>query len=345
VLVVPLGGELNPGPAWRLVGAIIELLTPAKVEAEEPGAAESGFYGCSEAACRVRAQLRQLAGTRLAIAVLGETGVGKDVAARALHMLSGRRGEFVPVNIAAIPGTLLEAELFGSVKGAFTGADKARRGLVAAADRGTLFLDEIGDLDLPLQVKLLRFLETREVRPVGSDRVSTVDVRIVCATHEDLEQLVSAGRFRRDLFYRIANASVVIPPLRERRADIELLRDLFVREAVARDELRPARWSRSAEAMLLRYHWPGNARQLRHIVIGALVRADGGVIHAGDLQLPGEGQASTGTWEVETATFRRRLLESALRRNGGNRTAAARQLGISRQTLLYHMRKLGVGRD
>jgi len=275
--------------------------------------------------------------------VRGETGVGKDVAARAVHRLSGRRGRLVAVNIAEIPSALLEAELFGAVPGAYTGAAScARKGLATSANHGTLFIDEIGDLDLRLQVKLLRFLDSREVRPVGSDRAQVVDVRIVSATHQDLEGLVAEGRFRQDLYYRIRGYTVNVPPLRERRQDILELRDHLAREAVVRDELQPARWSREADSILRAHRWPGNGRELKNVVKAALLGARGGVVQPHHLGLEASPQPALGTWAEALARCRRELIEAALLRHGGNRTAAARELKISRQTLLHHLHKLGI---
>jgi DNA-binding NtrC family response regulator len=290
----------------------------------------------------VRRQLCELGPVHLSVLLLGETGVGKEVAATALHRLSGRSGSLIAVNVAAIPTGLLEAELFGSVKGAFTGADRSRRGLVMAADGGTLFLDEIGDLDPPLQVKLLRFLESQEVRPVGSTEGKKVDVRIVAATHRDLERRMREGMFRPDLYYRVAGLPVTIPPLRERREDVGILTRLFEAEALARYGLESRRWSSEARETLRRYDWPGNVRELRQTVEVALVRARGGVVLPEHLPIVVDDDLAAGTWSEAQREFRRRFLTQALRRNQGNRSATARELGISRQALLYHLRNLGL---
>jgi sigma-54-dependent transcriptional regulator len=346
IAVVPLGGEAHEGPTWRLLTGILELFAPAGSPPSDPEVEETGFWGISVAARAVRRELRELGPTHLPILLVGETGVGKEVAAKALHRLSRRDGAFVPVNVAAIPASLLEAELFGSVKGAFTGADRSRRGLVVAADRGTLFLDEVGDLDPPLQVKLLRFLEGQEVRAVGSSQSRQVDVRIVSATHRNLDQRVREGGFRQDLYYRIAAPPLAIPPLRERREDIGLLKDRFESEAVTRHGLAACTWSGEAETMLRRYHWPGNARELRQAVEVALVRAAGGVVRAEHLPISAPERGPVGRWDEAQVEFRRRFLVAALERNNGNRSATARELGISRQTLLYHIRNLGIpGRE
>jgi sigma-54-dependent transcriptional regulator len=214
--------------------------------------------------------------------------------------------------------------------------------LVAAAEGGTLFLDEIGDLDPPIQVKLLRFLESQEIRPVGSDRTRKVDVRIVSATHRDLKRRVRDGVFRHDLYYRLGGTTILIPPLRERPGDLADLRDHFERLAVLRHGLKPARWSNEAIDALGRYRWPGNVRELRHVIDVALVRAAGGPVGLEHLQISSDVDPTANTWEAAQFEFRSRFLEAALHRHGGNRSATARELGISRQALLYHLRNLGL---
>jgi DNA-binding NtrC family response regulator len=306
---------------------------------------ETGFLGVSEAAKSLRRELLELGPSHLPVLLVGETGVGKEVAARALHRISGRPGALITVNVAAIPDTLLEAELFGSVRGAFTGADRSRRGLAMAADGGTLFLDEVGDLDPNLQVKLLRFLESGEVRAVGSSEAHVVDVRIVSATHSDLGRRMREGDFRRDLYFRIAAPEVAVAPLRGRREDIALLRDHFEREAIARHGLVKPAWSPEAEAALQGYDWPGNVRELRQVVEVAMVRAAGSVVRCDHLPISTPEPVPRGTWEEAQREFRRRFLRAALERHHGNRSATARELGISRQALLYHLRSLGLNRE
>jgi transcriptional regulator with PAS, ATPase and Fis domain len=248
--------------------------------------------------------------------------------------------------MASLPRELAEAELFGAVKGAFTGADRTRRGLIVSAEGGTLFLDEIGELELRLQAKLLRFLETGEVRPLGSESLRAVDVRVVAATNRDLAAAQREGAFRPDLFYRIASAVVRIPPLRERAGDIPLLTAWFTREVAMRTGTT-AKWGNDALRALERHSWPGNVRELRNVVEVALLRAGGGTVRVEHLGLEGsvaggEENGPLPTYEQAIRSFRRRLIERALQRNGGNRSAAARELGISRQTLLYHIRSLGI---
>jgi len=340
--LVPLGGEPATEAGWRLFGDLVHMLGPSPAAESDPDVAETGFHGISAAAVRLRSELKQAARSSLPVVLLGETGAGKGVAAAALHRLSGRRGRMESVNMPGLPGSLIENELFGCERGAFTGAERPRRGTVRTAEGGTLFLDEIGDLDLPLQVKLLRFLESYEVRPVGSDQVFHVDVRIVAATHRDLERLVDEGRFRKDLYYRLASMRIHVPPLRERREDIPILRQLFERQIIDKDQLEPVRWTREAEQALAAYDWPGNVRELYHLVSSTVVRRSGGTVRAEDLDIRSSVQHAQGTWEQAMTEFKRQFLAEALARNGGNRSATARQLEISRQALLYYIKLLGL---
>lgn len=341
--LTPLGVVDSSDPVWDLVADVVELARPMD-RGEPTGGAESEVRidGVSEAAQALRAEICRAATPGFPVLVLGETGAGKELVTREIHRLSGRTGRLVPVNIAAVPSQLIEAELFGSVKGAFTGATRARRGLVAAAEGGTLFLDEVGDLDVSLQVKLLRFLESGEVRAVGADRSRCVDVRVICATHRNLQRMVREGRFREDLYYRIAVIPVEVPPLRQRREDIPVLRTIFERELAARHAVRSGGWTAAADRQLMRHSWPGNVRELRHTVQVALARAGGDPIRPQHLPFAVDDAVSEGTWEQRLAEFRRRLLREVLGRHHGNRSAAARELGISRQALLYQINKLGL---
>jgi two-component system NtrC family response regulator len=304
--------------------------------------AEPRIVGRSRQANELRRFVRIFGPTDLTVLVQGETGVGKEVVALALHRRSGRSGRFVPVNVSAIPSELLEAELFGSVRGAFTGASRSRPGLVRAADGGTLFLDEVGDLAPPLQAKILRFLESREIRAVGSMSFARVDVRVLSATHRDLTSGVGDGWFRSDLYYRLASAAVEVPPLRRRIEDVELFRRHFEDEVRRRLDLPACEWAPSAVRALARHHWPGNVRELRHVVEVAVVKAAGGCVTDDMLGLGSGCAARPGRWNDAVHDFRRSFLRAALRRNEGNRTATARELGISRQTLHYHIRNLGL---
>ncbi len=332
---------------WRLLAAVFGLIAPARWNSTNSSAEGTlGIVGESLAVEALRENIRRAAPSQLTVLVSGETGVGKELVAGAIHRCSARVGAFKALNVAAVPDTLFEAELFGVVKGAFTGANHDRLGFAEAADGGTLFLDEIGDLALPLQVKLLRFLDSGEVRRLGSEHCRHVDVRVVAATNRDLGSMVKAGGFREDLFFRITCVTIAVPPLRDRGDDILLLRDFLADDAVQNGGLKPARWSTEADA-LLRYHsWPGNVRELRQVVGGALLRAGGDLITTGHLPESMAGAAQSPPpvrrWDAAHQELRVELIRSALERSGGNRAAAARELGISRQTLLYHIRLLGL---
>jgi len=341
--VVPLGGEPSSEAGWQLLICLIDMVMPSRPgDDAQASEEETGFYGVSEAACQVRDKLCQYAPTPMAVHLFGETGVGKEIAAAALHRLSGRQGRYVALNVAGISRDLIEVELFGSVKGAYTGAVADKKGMITSAHKGTLFLDEIGDLELPLQVKLLRFLESQEVRPVGSERTHQVDVRIITATHHDLQQLVANGTFREDLYFRVMHSRIVIPPLRQRRDDISVLLPLLEREICAKMRLPHATWSSEAQELLRQYHWPGNVRELRNKVEGAMVRVRGGVVLAEHLEIDSAPRQARRTWDKELHHFKRKLIQQTLEEHGGNRSAAARALGLSRPNLLYHMRTLGL---
>jgi two-component system response regulator AtoC len=286
------------------------------------------------------------------VLLTGESGTGKEVLARALHAQSPRRHEaFVAVNCGAIPENLLESELFGHSKGAFTGADRARRGLFVEANGGTLFLDEIGELPAPLQVKILRALQEEEIRPLGASKPQQVDVRVVAATSRDLEADVESGRFREDLFYRLNVVRIEVPPLRERREDIPLLVDHFLMRF--RDLLgKPVRGiAEDALERLILYPWPGNARELENVIERAVILADAERVGLRELPdgiatpKPGDS-AAEGDLSLRRArrALEVQLIERALRATNGNRTHAARRLEISHRALLYKIKEYGITR-
>jgi two-component system response regulator AtoC len=294
------------------------------------------------------------------VLVTGESGTGKELVARFVHERSPRdAGPFVAVNCGAIPESLLESELFGHARGAFTGATSERRGLFEEASGGTLFLDEIGELPVALQVKLLRALQEGEVRPVGENASRAVDVRVVAATSRELERDVAEGRFRSDLYYRVNVVRLHLPPLRARREDVpELVRHFVARDArrlgLAVQGVTPA-----AMRLLMEYPWPGNVRELENVTERALVLAEGDRIDVGDLPpfvrdptaAPGlDGvERPPGAEDVDlsvkrrTEALERELIRSALERTGGNRTRAARLLDLSHRALLYKIREYGLG--
>jgi Nif-specific regulatory protein len=293
------------------------------------------LIGASEQIGQVRREVERFGATELPVFLTGESGVGKELVARALHQASPRSAaSFVAINCAAMPDTLLESELFGHVRGAFTGADKARRGKLQLADHGTLFLDEVVDLSPAAQAKLLRVLEDGEVTPVGAESSLRVDVRIVSASHKDLRDAVAKGSFRQDLYYRIAGAEIAIPPLRARGGDVRLLADTFI----ARNRAKrpgPSTLSAGAAAALAAYPWPGNVRELRHAIDRACAIASGELIEEADLALRTSGlPMATGGTLVERFTAldatERALVEEAMKQAGGNVSEAARLLGITR---------------
>ncbi len=303
----------------------------------------------------VQAEAQMRDGDGPAVLVLGETGTGKEVVARALHFNGPRRDKpFVELNCAALPAQLLESELFGHERGAFTDARERKLGMVETAEGGTLFLDEIGDMDIALQAKLLKLLEEKTVRRIGSLREQRVDVRIVAATHRPLEALVREGRFRADLYFRLSVVQLRLPPLRDRGADILLLARHFVRHHAARYGKPAPALDKSAEGVLLEYSWPGNVRELRNMIEQAVLLNTSGVITSQQLMLSHLGTTPPASPErAEAAVHRpaaeltlpemeRQLLIHALQVADGNVTRAARELGISRDTLRYRIEKYGL---
>ncbi|SFP37417.1 sigma-54 dependent transcriptional regulator [Geopseudomonas sagittaria] len=281
----------------------------------------------------------------VSVLVTGETGTGKELVARAIHDCGLRRSRpFIVQNCASLPENLLESELFGYRKGAFTGADRDRPGLFDAADGGTLFLDEIGDMPLALQAKLLRVLQEGEVRPLGSTETHRVDVRIIAATHRHLRTQVEAGRFREDLFYRLSHFPIELPPLRERDSDVLRLARHFAANACAFLQRDPCRWSDAAQERLASYDFPGNVRELKSIVERAVLLCEGGELLPEHLNLRHDDNAADSTLSLRERLDRveRNLLLDCLRKNRGNQTHAARELGLPRRTLLYRMDKLNI---
>jgi transcriptional regulator with PAS, ATPase and Fis domain len=283
------------------------------------------------------------------VLVRGETGTGKELVARAIHDQSSRSGEsFVKVHCAALPETLLESELFGYEKGAFTGATRQKPGRLELADGGTLFLDEIGDISPATQVKLLRVLQDREFERVGGTSTLTADVRFIAATHRDLDQMVGEGEFREDLFYRLNVLPIWTPPLRERPGDVAELSRFFCGQ-FAEQAGRDIRLADDAVEALEGWKWPGNVRELQNFVERLVVMSDGDVIEASDVSREfarGPSKSGTpagaGTLEEEVRRTQERTIRDALKRCGNNRTRAARVLGISRRTLYNKLDELGI---
>ena len=312
------------------------------------------IVGRSHAMRQVFELIDKVAPSRSNILVTGESGTGKELVARAIHERSTRsEAPFLAVNCGAIPANLLESELFGHVRGSFTGADKDRAGLFREAEGGTLLLDEVGELDQTLQVKLLRVLQERKVRPVGSDHEIPVDVRVIAATNRDLADLVKEGRFREDLYYRLNVIRIHVPPLRERREDIPLLVDHFCRKYAQESGKQVLGFSPEAMKKLVEHGFPGNVRELENLVERAVILASGDWIQPEDvvgLERPNEetgpslDQLRERGWTLDDAlaSVESRIIRQALRAAGGNRTEAAKLLGISFRSLRYRLDKLGI---
>ncbi len=285
---------------------------------------------------RVARTIERVANTNVSVMLLGASGTGKELLARGLHEASDRRGgAFVAINCAAIPENLLESELFGHEKGAFTGAVKTTEGKIELANGGTLFLDEVGDIPLQLQVKLLRFLQERVIERIGSRKSIAVDTRIVCATHQDLEAMIADGRFREDLFYRLAEIVVKIPSLAERPGDATLLAKVFLAQFAREMNPQVKGFSADALAAIDSWPWPGNVRELENRVKRAVIMSDDKLVGAADLDLAVLDQEQCQALNLKTAreVSDRKLIRHALARSEGNISSTAKLLGISRPTL------------
>ena len=293
---------------------------------------------------KVSAMVERVAPTDVSVLLLGASGTGKEVLARGIHTASTRcNGPFVAINCGAIPENLLEAELFGYERGAFTGAVKTTEGKIELAQGGTLFLDEVGDIPLPLQVKLLRFIQERVIERVGGRKSFEVDTRIVCATHRNLKKMIADGAFRDDLYYRIAEVTISIPPLREREGDAALLANHFLRRYTAdRPGSAQLRFGPGALAAINLHSWPGNVRELENRVKRAVIMADGASITAADLDLADSPDAVLQTLRESRMSSDRRAITAALTAASGSISQAARLLGISRPTLYDMIRELNI---
>jgi two-component system, NtrC family, response regulator HydG len=330
------------------------------------------IVGASPRMQRIFRLVAKVAPTDSSVLLLGESGTGKELIARSIHLQSRRAsGPFVAINVGALPESLVESELFGSARGAFTGAAGDREGLIESADGGTLFLDEIGDMPAPTQVKLLRTLENNELRRLGDNQPRVVDIRVIAATHRDLLAEAEAGRFRHDLYYRLNVVQIELPPLRERREDIGLLASYFL-ERAARKNGRPSmRFTPEVEVLLERYDWPGNVRELENAVEHAAAVTEGPVVRPADLPTAvrsprlltrGAGAATEATLAAAAAGPAARAggadpreewpltrveeehIRLVLARHRGNAAATARQLGISRTTLWRKLKQYGIER-
>ncbi len=340
--------QASPYPESASINAA---LYPADERAaRKPERAESSFLdtivGRRGSLRHILSQVEAVAYTNTTVLITGETGTGKEVIARAIHELSLRRNRnLVKVNCAAMPAGLLESELFGHERGAFTGAINSRVGRFALADRGTLFLDEIGDMPLELQPKLLRVLQEREFEAVGSTRTTRVDVRVVAATNQDLKQMVRDREFREDLYYRLNAFPIYLPPLRERKADIPELVEYFVQQFAASMDKTMETIPEETMRALVRHPWPGNIRELQNHIARSVILSNDGIFEPGPLEScePLEPEIANPTLQDKV---RREILVACQRANwklGGPRGAAAR-LGLKRTTLFHKMKRLGIAR-
>jgi transcriptional regulator with PAS, ATPase and Fis domain len=313
------------------------------------------FWGSSKPMAAIYKTLVKIAPTDATVLITGENGTGKDVLAREIHARSLRSAQpMVAVDAGAITETLFESELFGHVKGAFTDAHADHMGKFEQADGGTLFLDEIGNIPLHLQAKLLRVIQSRSVVRVGGSKAIPVDIRLICATNMDLDQLVREGRFREDLYYRINTVHIALPPLRERKEDIVPLAERFIVQFAGKYHRPVSGLDDSARLALESYRWSGNIRELQNVIEKAVILSDPPVIlseaknlSAKDLQIDSSGSAlrmtgSTGTLRAVSEQEEERLVREAVERTGGNISAAAKALGVSRPTLYAKMKKYGL---
>jgi DNA-binding NtrC family response regulator len=344
----------KPPSIERILLAIENALDRGRLERENLRLAEAGgsageILGEAAPTRALRATLDRIAPTEAFVLLLGENGTGKELAARAIHAGSNRaRKPFVVVNCAAIPETLFESELFGHVKGAFTGATEARRGKFQQADGGTLFLDEIGETPLPLQPKLLRVLESGDVETIGGRGPERVDVRVIAATNRDLAAEVETGRFRRDLYYRLAVVPVTLPPLRERKEDVAPLAERFLEAACRHNRVKAKRLSPDALAALTRHAWPGNVRELRNVMERVAILVPGDTIDADALALPASSvsssEAPAGRLADQLEWHERAIVLASLERNRWRMAKTAEELGLERSHLYKKLKALGIER-
>jgi two-component system response regulator AtoC len=331
---------------------------PLKETADIPVQYDFGpFIGRSAPMNHVYGIISKINGLKSTVLITGESGTGKELAANSLHSHSPRKNKpFVAINCGAVPADLLESEFFGYARGAFSGADRAKKGLFEEADGGTLFLDEIGELPLHLQVKILRAIQEEEIRRLGESITRKVDLRIIAATNRDLQEMVRQKHFRRDLYYRLNVIRIDIPPLRARIGDIPLLARHFLEDIAIENSLGPKKLSAEATEALIRYHWPGNVRELINAIEHAVIMGEGSVISARDLPfasergyedrielaIPEDRYDLKGTLKEVTARAEKTLIKRILDQTGQNRTRSAKRLGISRRALISKIQAYGL---
>lgn len=305
-----------------------------------------GMLGTSPVMQEVFSSIRKVATTEVPVLILGESGTGKEMVARAIHQRSGRKdGPFIAINCGAIPENLLESELFGHERGAFTGAHVQRKGRIEHADGGTLFLDEVGELPLALQVKLLRFVQEQSIERIGGRSTIHVNTRVVAATNVDLRKAMTDGRFREDLFYRLAVVSVKLPPLRERIPDIPVLAKAFLQSFAIQQHKGSLDFNSKALRAIQCHNWPGNVRELENRLKRAVIMAEGRYVTPSDLELTDASNPEIITLKQARETAERETIVAAMQRSGGKISRAAEELGISRPTVYELMEKLGIDRS
>ena len=369
--VVIVSGQSEKGPALRAIGAGAYDFVGKPVEMDElklllkrcfhlaqlereyqrmqlelRGDTFEGLLGSGARMQSVFESIRKVATTDAPVLILGESGTGKEMTARAIHQRSARKnGPFVAINCSAIPESLIESELFGHEKGSFTGAHAQRKGRIEHSSGGTLFLDEIGEVPLPIQVKLLRFLQEQCIERVGGRQEIDVDTRVIAATNADLKKGMSTGIFREDLFYRLAVVQIVLPPLRDRDDDISLIAQTFLQRFAEESGKSGLTFSADALRVIRQHGWPGNVRELQNRVKRAVIMSDGKRLSPGDLELESLAVPTQGvTLKEARERLEREMIGQALRKNAGKITAAAIDLGVSRPTLYELMDKLGIAK-
>ncbi len=342
---------VKPWDNDRLIEALTEGLAPQKSKSgvNSTSSVSNMLWGDSEPMRILRKTVERVAATDANILITGENGTGKDLLAREIHALSSRSVRpLVSVDMGAVSETLFESELFGHVKGAFTGADSDRMGRFEAANGSSLFLDEIGNLSLSLQAKMLTVLQRRQVTRVGCNHPVDVDIRLICATNRNLEQMVADGTFRQDLLYRVNTIHLELPPLRDRGDDLFTLADTFVRRLAGRYGRAASGLSASAKRKIADYSWPGNIRELEHTIERAVIMSEGSLVEPADISLPeshtlsSNGMAASARQPATLDSIEAAAVRDAVERSGGNMSLAAQQLGITRQTLYNKMKKYGI---
>jgi transcriptional regulator with PAS, ATPase and Fis domain len=334
------GAILGVLAAFRDVTGLLNLQLKA-----EKSQAFADIIGQDVKMLEIFQQIRNIAGYDYPVHISGETGTGKELVAAALHSESQRsQGPFVPINCGALPEGLIESELFGHVKGAFSGAIRDKKGRFELADGGTVFLDEVAELTKPVQVKLLRFLQEGEFERVGGEKTVSVNVKVTSATNKELKQEVRANRFRDDLYYRLNVIPIHLPPLRERKSDIPLLIEHFLKEAAKRNGQKPRRISIEALSLLTAYRWPGNVRELQNAIQYAVVKCQGDIILPKDIPIEIHSKCRPDKPAKHPGKLDDYLVKSALERCGDNKVKAAKLLGVGRATLYRYLKKCMVQR-